>query len=75
MVEYLKVKDAAERARCSKRSIQRAIKAGRLRSFRPPGIRLRLISASDLEIWLSAPAQRGRGRPRLGTRAQLSLAT
>jgi excisionase family DNA binding protein len=69
MAKFLKILEAADIARCSKRSIERAIEDGHLVSFNPKGIRLRLIDEKDLDAWLQPPPppKRGRGRPRVNT--------
>ena len=62
---YLKIPAAVIQASVSRRSIERAISEGRLRSYRPAGCRLRLITEEDLHAWITSPTfKRGRGRPR-----------
>ena len=54
--EFLTVAEAAELARCSTRTIRRALRAGRLRGRQPGGRGGRvLISRQDLYAWLAGP--------------------
>lgn len=66
---YFTVKEAAERARCSVKTIYRAIRHGDLKASRPTAHYR--IAAGDLEAWLSServPAL----RPAMGSAAAVS---
>ena len=62
--DHLTVSELAVKARCKPVTVRRAIKAGRLRAFRPAG--KDIIKVTDAVAWIEARPSVGQREPFLG---------
>ena len=70
MSPWLTVHDAAARARCGTKTLQREVAAGRLHAVRVGGRRSLRFRAEWIDQWLESSARSGQG-PRADSRARV----